>query len=103
MRMPFTAALEKLTTGPDRSCAVPTTISVGDTPCCACAGTAANSASVATAMDFMCVCSPLIDFACILEAWVPGTSPGATACGNEPRYFLAHDLIRPAYTRRSIG
>src|SRR2546421_9771761 len=53
MRMPFTVAWEKLTTGPDKSCAVPMTISVGDTPCCASAGVAMNNASVATAMYFM--------------------------------------------------
>jgi hypothetical protein len=40
MRMPFTVALEKLTIGPDRSCAVPTTISAALTPCCASAGVA---------------------------------------------------------------
>jgi len=32
MRIPFTAGLDSDTIGPDRSCAVPTTISVGDTP-----------------------------------------------------------------------
>src|SRR5258708_7742961 len=54
MRMPFTAALEKFTIGPDRSCAVPITISVGVTPCCASAGAAANNA-IATANDFICL------------------------------------------------
>src|ERR1043166_3692524 len=45
--MPFTVAFEKFTIGPDRSCAVPTTISFDDTPCCASAGVAAASASIA--------------------------------------------------------
>src|SRR5947209_13466854 len=53
MRMPFTAAFEKLTTGPDKSCAVPTTISLAVTPCCASAGVAAMSASVAAARCFI--------------------------------------------------
>ena len=58
MRMPFTAALEKLTIGPDRSCAVPITISLAVTPCCASAGAAANNASVTMARDFMDGFSP---------------------------------------------
>jgi hypothetical protein len=53
MRMPFTAGFDSETIGPDRSCAVPMTISVADTPCCASAGVAASSASAATVMDLM--------------------------------------------------
>jgi len=68
--MPFTAALEKFTIGPDRSCAVPMTISVGDTPCCASAGLATNSASVATAMDFIVLSRILVGFPHVLEVAV---------------------------------
>src|SRR5215475_13517795 len=88
MRMPFTAALEKLTIGPDRSCAVPITISVGVTPCCASAGVAAISASVA--IRYFIVCSPdNLVFAAILKRWMKGTRRPKAAIG-----FLAHDLIR---------
>src|SRR5437762_7411922 len=91
MRMPFTVALEKLTIGPDRSCAVPMTISFADTPCCASAGVAANSASVATAIDFMAGLLPVffvmvglvpamhdLSLGTILKSWMPGTRPGMT-------------------------